>query len=171
MGSYDNPRQHVKKQTLLCNKSPPSQSYGFSSSRVWMWELDHKEAEPKNWCFWTVVLEKTLKSPLDYKGIKPVHPKRNQSWIFFGRTDAEAETPIFWSLNVKSWLTGKDPDVGKDWGQEEKGTTEDKMVGWRHQFNGHKTEQTPGDTEGQGQVHGVAKSRTRLSDRTATCTG
>ena len=153
--SYDKPRQHIKKQRHYFDKKGlSSQSYGFSSSHVWMWELDHKEAEPKNWCFWTMVLEKTLKSPSDYKGSKPVHPKRNQSWIFFGRTDAEAETPIFWSLNVKSWLTGKDPDAGKDWGQEEKGTTEDEMVGWRHQFHGRETEQTPGDTEGQGQFMG-----------------
>ena len=96
-----------------------------------MWELDYKESwVSKNWCFWTVVLEKTLESPLDCKEIQPVHPKRNQSWMFIGRTDVEAETPIFWPPDVKSWLIWKDPDAGKDWGQEEKGMTEDEIVGW-----------------------------------------
>ena len=104
----------------------------------------------KNWCFWAVVLEKTLESPLDSNEIQPVHPKRNQSWIFIGRTDAEAETPILWPPDVKSWLIGKDPDAGKDWRQEEKGTTEDEMVGWHHQLNGHEFEQTPGVGDGQG---------------------
>ena len=105
----------------------------FSSSHVWMWELDYKESWAlKNWCFWTVVLEKTLESPLDSKEIQPVHPKGNQSRIFIGRTDAEAETPILWPPYVKNWLIGKDPDAGKDWRQEEKGTTEDKMAGWHH---------------------------------------
>ena len=103
----------------LANKGPCSQSYGFSSSHVWMWELDHKDGWAlNNWCFWTVVLEKTLESPLDYKEIKPVNPKGNQSWIFFGRTDAEAETPILWPPDVKSQLIIRDPDAGKDWGQE-----------------------------------------------------
>ena len=117
--SYDKPRQHIKKQRhYFANKGPYSQSYGFSSSHVWMWELDHNECwAPRNWCFQTVVLEKTLESPLDCKVIKPVHPKGNQPWIFIGRTDAE--TPILWLLDVKSWLIGKDPDAGKDWGQEE----------------------------------------------------
>ena len=101
-----------------------------------MWELDYKESWVlKNWCFWTVVLEKTLESPLDCKEIQPVHPKGDQSWVFMGRTDVEAETPIFWPPDAKSWLIWKDPDSGKDWGQEEKGTTEDKMVGWHHQLN------------------------------------
>ena len=110
--------------TLLTGLS--SQSYSFSSSHVWMWELNHKESwVPKNWCFWTVVFKKTLESPWDGKEIKPVHPKGNQSWIFIGRTDAEAETPILWPLDAKNWLTGKDLDAGKDWRQEEKGTTED----------------------------------------------
>ena len=113
----------------------------FFSSYVWMWELDYKESlAPKNWCFWTVVLEKTLESLLDCKEIQPVHPKGNQSWIFFGRTDAEAETPILWPPDVKNWLIWEDPDAGKDWRQEEKGTTEDKMVGWHHQLNGHEFE-------------------------------
>ena len=102
-------------------------------------ELDYKESwAPKNWCFWTVVLEKTLESPLDGKEIQPVHPKGNQSWVFIGRTDAEAETPILWPPNAKSWLICKDPDAGKDWRHEEKGMTEDEMVGWHHQLNGHE---------------------------------
>ena len=115
------------------------QGYGFSSSHVWIWELDYKESWVlKNWCFWTVVLEKTLVSPLDCKELQPVHPKGNQSWIFTGRTDAE--TPILWLPDVKNWLIGKDPDAGKDWRQEEKGTIEDEMIGWHHQLNGHEFE-------------------------------
>ena len=114
-----------------------------------MWELDHKKCwAPKNWCFWTVVLKKTLESPLYCKEIQPVNPKENQSWIFIGRTDAEA--PIIWSPDAKSRPIGKDPGAGKDRGQEEKGTTEDGMVGWHHQLNGHDFEQTPGDSKGQG---------------------
>ena len=106
---------------------------------VWMWELDRKESwAPKNWCFWTVVLEKTLESPLDCMEIKPVNPKGNQSWIFIGRTDAEAEAPIRWPPDAKNWLIGKDPDSRKHWRQEEKGTTEDEMVGWHHPLNGHE---------------------------------
>ena len=102
----------------------------FFSGHVWMWELDCEESwAPKNWCFWTVVLEKTLESPLDCKEIQPVHPKKDQSWVFIGRTDDEAETPILWPPDAKSWLIGKDPDAGKDWGQEEKAMTEDEMVG------------------------------------------
>ena len=112
------------------------QSCGFSSGHVWIWELDHKERwAPKNWCFWTVVLEEILESPLDCK-IKPVNPKGYQSWIFIGRTDAEAETPILWPPDVKNWLIRKDPEAGKDWGQEEKGTTEEEMVGWHHWLDG-----------------------------------
>ena len=132
--SYDQPRQHIQKQRhYFANKGPSSQSYGFSSGQVWMWELDCEESwMPKNWCFWTVVLEKTLESPLDCKEIQPIHPKGDQSWVFIGRTDAEAETPILWPPHVKSWLTGKDPDAGRDWGQEEKGATEDEMAGWHH---------------------------------------
>ena len=115
--SYDEPRQCIKKQRhYFVNKGPSSQGYGFSSSHVWMWELDCKESwVPKNWCFWTVVLEKTLESPLDCKEIKPVNPKGNQFWIFIGRIDTEAETPIFWPPNAKNWLIWKDPDAGKDW--------------------------------------------------------
>ena len=111
----------------------------------------HKEGRaPKNWCFWTVVLEKTLESPVDCKAIKPVNPKGNQPWIFIGRTDAEGEAPILWSPDAKSRLIGKDPDAGKDWGQEEKGTTEDEMIGWHHRLNGYEFEQALGDGEGQG---------------------
>ena len=133
-------RQHTKKQRYyFANKGPSSQSYDFSNSHVWMWELDYKESwGSKNWWFWTVVLEKTLESPLDCKEIQPVHPKGNQSWIFTGRTDAEAEAPILWPPDVKNWLTGKDPDAGKDWRLEEKGMTQDEMVGWHHQLNGHE---------------------------------
>ena len=116
-----------------------------------MWELDYKESwVPKNWCFWIVVLEKTLESPFDSKEIQPVHPKGNQSWIFIGRTDAEAEAPVLWPPDSKNWLTGKDPDDGKDWRHEEKGVTEDEMVGWHHGLNGHEFEQAPGVGDGQG---------------------
>ena len=128
--SYDQPRRHIKKQRqYFTNTGLSSQNYRFSSSHVWMWELDYKESWAlKNWCFWTVVLKKTLQSPLDNKEMKPVNPKGNQPWIFIGRTDAEAETPILWPPDAKSWLIGKDPDAGKDWRQK-KGTTEDEMVG------------------------------------------
>ena len=104
----------------------------------------------KNWCFWTVVLEQTLESPLDWKEIQPVHSKGNQSWVFFGRTDAKAETPVLWPPHVKSWLIGKDPDAGRDWGQEEKGTTEDEMAGWHHRLDGRKFESTLWVGDGQG---------------------
>ena len=178
--SYDQPRQHIKKQRLcFANKGPygnplqcsclenprdggarwaavygvaqswtqqkrlsissSSQGYGFSSGHVWMWELDCEEGwAPKNWCFWTVVLEKTLESPLDCKEIQPVHPKGDQSWVFIGRTYVEAETPILWPPDLKSWLIWKDPDAGRDWGQEKKGMTEDEMAGWHHRLNGHR---------------------------------
>ena len=118
-----------------------------------MWELDcEKSWALKNWCLWTVVLEKTLESPLDYKEIQLVHPKGNQSWIFIGRTDAEAETPILWPPDMKNWLTGKDPDAGKDWWQKEKGTTEDEMVGWHHRLSGHEFGWTLGARDGQGDL-------------------
>ena len=118
---------------------------------MWLWQLDHKESwGPKNWCFQTVVLEKTLESPLDCKEIKPVNPKGNQPWLFIGRTDAEA--PTLWPPDVKSWLIGKDPDAGKDWRQEEKGETEDEMAEWHHQHNRHEFEWAPGDSEGQGNL-------------------
>ena len=120
----------IKKQRrYFANKTPSSPSYGFSSSHIWMWELDYKESWAlKNWCFWTVVLEKTPESPLDYKEIQPVNPKGNQSWIFIGKTDAEAETSIIWPPVGKNWLIRKDPDAGKHWRQEKKGMTEDEMV-------------------------------------------
>ena len=122
--------KHFKKGEYKEPKGPSSQGYGFSSGHVWMWELDCEESWVlKNCCFWTVVLEKTLKSPMDCKEIQPVHPKGNQSWIFIRRTDAEAETPILWPPDAKNWLIWKDPDAGSDWGQEEKGTTQDEMVG------------------------------------------
>ena len=140
--SYDQPTQRIKKQRhYFANKGLSGQGYGFSSSHVWIWELDYKESWVlKNWSFLTVVLEKTLESPLDCKEIQPVHPKGSQSWIFLGSTNVEAETSIFWPPDVKNWLIGKDPDAGKDWKQEEKGTTEDEMVRWNHQLNGHEFE-------------------------------
>ena len=149
--SYDKPRQHTKKQRCnFANKGLSSQRYGFSNSQVWLWELNHKEGRaPKNWCFWTVALEKTLESLLDSKEIKPVNSKGNHPWIFVGGTDAEAEAPILWPPDVKNWLIWKDPDPGKDWGQEDKGTTEDEVVGWHHQLNELEFEQTPGNSKGQ----------------------
>ena len=134
----DKPRQHIKKQRhYFPNKGLSS----FSSSHLCMWELDHKESwAPKNWYFWTVVLEKTLESPLDCKEIQPVHPKGDQSWVFTGRTDVEAETPILWPPDAKNWLIWKDSDAGKDWRREEKGMTEDEMVGWHHRLDGHEFE-------------------------------
>ena len=149
---YDQPRQHFKKQRhYFADKGLYTQSYGFSSSHVWMWELDHKESwVPKNWCFWTVVLEKMLESPLNCKEIQPVNPKGNQSWIFIARSDVEDEASILWSPDVKNRLIGKDPDAGKDWRQEEKGATEDEMAGWHHRLNGHEFEQAPGVDDGQG---------------------
>jgi len=145
-------RQHIQKQRhYFANKGPSSQGYGFSSGHVWMWELDYKESwAPKNWCFWTVVLEKTLESPLDCKEIQPVHSEGDQSWILIGRTDVEAETPILWPPDAKNWLIWKDPDAGRDWGQEEKGTTEDEMVGRHHRLNGHGFGWTPGVGDGRG---------------------
>ena len=152
--SYDQPRQHIKKQRhYFADKGPSSQSYSFSSSHVWMWELDYKE----NWYFWTVVLEKTPESLLDIKEIQPVHPKGNHSWIFTGRTDAES--PILWPPDAKNWLTGKDPDAGKDW-RREKGMTEDEMVGWHHRLNGHEFEQATGVGNGQGSPRGHKESDT-----------
>ena len=135
----------LKNRHYFANKGLSSQSYGFSRSHVWMWELDYKESwVPKNWCFGTVVLEKTLESPLDCKEMQPVCSKGNQSWIFIGRTDIEAETPILWPPDAKNWLIGKGPDAGKEWRWEEKGMTEDEMVGWHHQLDGHEFEQALG---------------------------
>ena len=139
-----------KQRHYFVNKRPSSQDYGFFSGHVWMSELDYKESwEPKNWCFWTVVLEKILESLLDCKEIQPVHSEGDQSWMFIGRTDAEAETPILGPVHAKSWLIGKYPDAGKNWGQEERGTTEDKMVGWHHWLNGHGFGWTLGVDDGQ----------------------
>ena len=138
----------IKKQRhCFADKGPSCQSYGFSCGHVWIWELDYKESWAlKNWCLWTVVLEKTFESPLDSKETQSVHPKGNQSWIFIGRTDAEAEGTL-WPPDAKNWLIWKDPDAGQDWRREEKGTMEDEMVEWHLQLNGHEFEQTPGDRE------------------------
>ena len=147
--NYDQPRQHIKKQRhYFANKGPSSQSCGFSSSHVWMLELDHK-GECRRidafelWCW------RRLESPLDCEEIQPVHPKGNQSWIFIGRTNAEAATPILWPPDAKNWLTGKDPDAGEDWRQEEKGTTEGNMVGWDHWLDGHEFDQASWVGDGQ----------------------
>ena len=143
----------LKSKDHFANKSAYSQSCGFSSSHVQIWKLDHKEGWVlKNWCFQTVVLEKTFEGPLDNKEIKPVHPKGNQPCIFIGRTDAEAEALILWPPDAKSQLVGKAPDAGKDWRQEEKRVTEDEMVGWHHQLNEHEFEQDLGDGEGQASL-------------------
>ena len=156
---------HILKS--FADKGLSCQSYGFSSSLVWMWELDHKENwVPKNWWFWTVVLEKTLESPLDCKEIQPVHPRGNQSWIFIGRTDAEAETPILSPPDVKSQLIRKDPDAGKDWRQEEKGMTEDKMVEWHHWLDGHEFQQAVGVDDGQGSLASCSPWGCKESDMT-----
>ena len=148
--SYDQPRQHIKKQRhYFADKGLSSQSYGFSSSYVWMWELDHKESwAPKNWCLWTMVLEKTLESPLDCKEIRPVNPKRNQSEYSLKGLMLKLKHQYFGHL-MQSWLIGKYPDAGRDWGQEEKGTT-DEMAGWHHWLDGREFEWTPGVGDGQG---------------------
>ena len=166
--SYDKTRQHIKKQRCyFANKGPSHQSYHFSSSHIWMWKLDYKEGwRLKNWCFWIVVLEKTLESPSESKEIQPVHPKEDQSWIFIGRTDAEAETPILWPPDAKNWLIWKDPDAGKDWKQEEKGMTEDEMVGWHHWLYGHEFEQALGDGDEQGSLECCSPWGHKQSDMT-----
>ena len=139
----------LKSRVITLATKVCSQSYAFYSSHVRMWGLDHKEDwAPKNWCFWAVVLEKILESPLDYQEIQPVHPKGNWFWIFIGRTDAEAEVPIFWLPDVKSQLSGKGLGVGKGWRKEEKGATEDDVVRWHHRLSGHESEQTQEDSEG-----------------------
>ena len=145
--NYDKPRQCVEKQRhYSALRSPYCQSYSLPSGHKWLWELDHKEGRvPKNWI---VVLEKTLEHPLDSKKIKPVNPEGNQPWIFIGRTDAEAEAPIFCPPDAKSRLIGKDPDAGKDWRHEDKVATEDKMVEWHHRLSGHEFEQTLENSEG-----------------------
>ena len=144
---------NILKSRDIADKCPSSQSHGFSSSHVWMWELDHKESwVPENGCFWTVVLEKILENPLNYKEIKPVNSKRNRSWIFIRMSDTEDQTLTLWSPDEKNWLIGKDSDVWKDGRQEEKGTTEDEMVGWHHRLDGHEFEQAPGVGDGQGSL-------------------
>ena len=150
--NYDKTKQHIKKQRhYFANKGLCSQSYGFSSGHVWMWELDHKESWTlKNWCFWTVL--KTLESPLDCKEMQPVSSKGNQSWIFIGGTDAEAEAPNLWPHDAKNWLIWKGPNAGKDWRQDEKGMTEDELSGWHPRLNGHEFEQAPGVGDGQGSL-------------------
>ena len=155
--SYDQPRQHIKKQRhYFANEGPSIQSYGFSSSHVWMWELNHKESWAlKNWCLWTVVLEKTLESPLDCKEIQPVHPKGNQSWIFIGRTDAKAEAPILWPPDGKSWLTGKDPDAGTDWRQRRRGH---QRIRWLDMSLSKRQELVMEREAWHAAVHGVADS-------------
>ena len=160
----------IKKQRhYFVNKVPSTQAYGFSSSHVWMWDLDFKESWAlKNWCFWTVVLEMTLWVSLGPKEIQAVHPKGNKSWIFIGRTDVEAETPILWPSDVNSWLIWKDSDAGKDWAQEEKGTTEDEMVEWYYRLDGHGFVWTLGVGDGQGGLACYSswgcKSQTQLSN-------
>ena len=172
--SYDKSRQQIKKQRhYFANKGPCSKSCGFSSSHVWMGELDHKKSWMlKNWCFWAVVLEKTLEGPLDCKEINPVNPKGSQPWIFIRRTDAEAEVPILWPPDAKSRLIRKDPDARKDWRQEEKGMTDDEIIAWHHWLNGHEFEQAPGDGEDREAwheaVHGLSKSQTWLNSWTIT---
>ena len=160
----------LKNRHYLANKGLSSQSYGFSSSHVWMLELDHKaDWVLKNWCFQIVVLEKILENLLDSKEIKPVNPKANQPWIFIGRTDAEAETPVLWPLDTKNWLLGEDPDAGQDWRQKEKGMmTEDEMVGWHHWLNGHELNKLQGRVDrkpGVLQSTGWQRSCTWLSDK------
>ena len=166
--SYDKPRQHIKQQRHhLDDKGLYNESDDFSSSYIQMWELDHKEAwELKNWCFQIVVLDKTLESPWGYQEIKPVNPKGNQPSMFTGSTDDEAEAPILWPPYAKCWLTGKEPHPGKDWGQDEKGATEDKMIGWHHWLNGHEFEQTLGDSEEQGSLESCSPWGHKESDTT-----
>ena len=166
--SYDQPRQNIKKQRhYFANKGPSSQGYGFSSGHVWVWELDYRESWTlKNWYFWTAVLEKALESPLDCKQIQPVHPKGDQSWVFIGKTDVEAETPILWPPDVKSWLIGKAPDAGKDWGQEEKGTTEDEITDSVDVSLSELRELVMDREAWHAAIHGVTKSQTWLSDWT-----
>ena len=166
--NYDQAREHIEKQRhYFANKGPSSQGYGFPSGHVWMWELYCEESwAPKNWCFWTVMLEKTLENPLDCKEIQPVHSEGNQPWDFFGRNDAKAETPVLWPPHAKCWLIGKDSDAGRDRGQEEKGMTEDEKAGCHHWLDGQESEWTLRVGDGQGGLaycdSWVSKSWTRL---------
>ena len=154
-------------KSVFLNKDPSSQGYGFSSSHVWMWELDYKESwAQKNWCFWTVVLKKTLESPLDCKEIQPVHPKGDQSWVFIGKTDVEAETLILWPPHAKSWLYWKDPDALKDWGQEEKGMTEEEIDGWKASLTQWTWVWINSTSWWWTRRPGVTKNQTQLSDWT-----
>ena len=165
----------LEKEMATYSSISPAQCSPYSSNcfnlnkavaKTWMWELDCEESwAPKNWCFWTVVL-KTLESPLDCKEIQPVHSKGDQSWLFIGRTDAKAETPILWPPHAKSGLIGKDPDAGRNWGQEEKGTTEDEMAGWHHWLDGHEFEWTLGVGDGQGGLACCDSWGRKESDRT-----
>ena len=190
MPSYrDSMEMAIKISQNPCSQSLPSSIDSIFKSRditlptkvhlvkamvfpVVMWELDCEESwAPKNWCFWTVVLEKTLESPLDCKEIQPVHSKGDRSWVFFGRNDAKAETPVLWPPHAKSWLIGKDSDDGRDWRQEEKGTTEDEMAGWHHGLDGRWVWVNSGrwwwtGRPGCAAIHGIAKSWRRPSDWT-----
>ena len=161
---WDKPRRCVEKQWHhSANKGP----YNFPGGHIWLWEMDRKEGRAsKNWCLQNMVLEKTAESPLDRKEIKPVNLKGNQLWILIGRIDVEAEAPVFWSPDAKSWLIGKLPDAGKDWGQKEKLASENEMAGWHHQCNGHEPGQTLGDDEGQGSLTCCSSWGCKESDTT-----